>query len=70
MTEHFDLVLACPTYKVQREEICLGVSRNCRGNISSANEILPRVFKSEKRLLIEMDKTHRFIKRMLSGQNI
>ena len=34
-----------------------------RGNISPANEILTRGFKSEKMLFTERSKTHRFIKR-------
>ena len=42
---------------------------NCRGNISSANEILPRVFKLKKKLHGEMDETHRFIKRCYQGKD-
>ena len=35
---------------------------NCRGNISSANEMLPCGNKSEKELLRKEDKVNRFIK--------
>ena len=41
----------------------------CRGNISPDNEILTRVFKSEKRLFTKRSKMHRFTKGDLSEQS-
>ena len=43
---------------------------NCKGNISSVNEILTLGFKSERKLFVKKIETHRFIKKLYQSRAI